>query len=114
MPPSTTRRPTTPRQIPGSLSPETLFPPSRISPVAKKAIQMLFPSVTALPNPNNNLFGFPLTTQEDNQFTMRLDGQNMKAFGKETQMFGRFSFINSALNNGALYPLGELQRPENA
>jgi hypothetical protein len=29
-------------------------------------------------------------------------------------MFGRFSFVNSALDNGALYPLGEVERPENA
>lgn len=94
--------------------PGNIIPPARISPLTNKAIQMLFPSVTAVPNPNNNLFGFPLTTQEDNQFTVRLDGQNMSTFGKETQMFGRFSFIDSALNNGALYPLGELQRPENA
>ena len=94
--------------------PGNVIPANRINPFAAKAVQLLFPSASTPPTGAPNLFGYPLTAQDDNQFTVRLDGENLNTFGKQAQMFGRFSLMNSALNTGSLAPLQGLEQPENA
>ena len=91
-----------------------IIPSSQINPFSVKTIDLLFPKVTTPPTGTPNLFGFPATTQTDNQFTVRLDGQDANIFGKRTQMFGRFSYVNSLVLSQGLAPFQGLQRFQNA
>ena len=91
-----------------------MIPQGKINPLSVKTIQLLFPKVATPPTGAPNLFGFPQTTQTDNQFTVRLDGQDANTFGKRTQMFGRFSYVNSLVLSAGLAPFQGLQRFQNA
>jgi hypothetical protein len=92
----------------------SVIPSGEINAFSVKAVQLLFPKVSASPTGTPNLFGFPATTQTDNQFTVRLDGQDANTFGKRTQMFGRFSYVNSLVLSAGLAPFQGLERFQNA
>lgn len=96
--------------------PNNTIPASMINRYALKAIQKLFPgSVSVAPNGlTPNVVGNPASGETDNQFTVRVDGQDVNTFGKTTQMFGRFSYVNSDVFRNGLSPLTTLSILDNA
>ena len=93
--------------------PGNVIPTNRINPYALKTIQLEFPNLNTPSYGSPNLFGYPLTAQTDDQFTVRLDGQNVNTFGKKSQIFGRFSLINSSLVTASLAPYQGTNIPQN-
>jgi hypothetical protein len=92
--------------------PGNIIPASMINPYALKAIQRIFPpNVTISPNGiTPNVVVTPPSGDTYNQFIVRMDGQDVNTFGKQTQMFGRFSYINGDVFSNNLAPLTTLNR----
>src|SRR5579872_3732868 len=87
-----------------------IIPSSRINSYAIKAVQLLFPVVTAPPTANNLLENL-VQTQTDDQYIGRLDLPRFKIYHFDTQMMFHFAYGDSAQFRPGTAPLQGLSRP---
>lgn len=95
--------------------PGNVIPDSRISPVAKKAIDLLFPKgITTPAQGSPNYFGHPDEIGDDDQYIGRLDAPRVNTFGVNTQFMFRYAHLDSALTQPKLAPLQGISKPINS